>query len=104
LFQIDADVLPEIRQLQSGANVIGEEMQLLLPLAVQQQDEPADRVRAAAAIIEHFGKIRVAAFDHVLLESREQVGEEAERQIEFADRLMQRDENKMQLWRSGRRT
>ncbi len=76
-------------------------MQFLLALAVQQQDEPADRIGAAAAIVEHLREIRVAAFDHVLLESGEQIGEETERQIELADGLVQRDENEMQSRRTG---
>ena len=76
LLQIDADILPEIRELQAGADVVGEHVQLLVAHAVQQQDEPPDRIRAAAAIIEHLGEIRVAALDHVLLEGGEQIGEE----------------------------
>ncbi len=103
LFEIDADVLPEIRELQPGADVIGEKVQLFLAMTVQQQDQPADRVRAATAIVEHLRKIRVAPLDHVLLERGEQVGEKTRRKVKLANRFVQRDENEMKARRAGRR-
>src|SRR5215813_9250284 len=92
---VDFHILPKIGELQRRANAIRKAVQALLAVTEQKQDQTADRVRRARAIIEDLVEIGVAPFDHVLLEGRKQVAEELNRQLQFTDRFRQRDEDRM---------
>src|SRR6266511_1231153 len=70
---VDFHILPKIGELQRRANAIRKAVQALLAVTEQKQDQTADRVRRARAIIEDLVEIGVAPFDHVLLEGRKQV-------------------------------
>ncbi len=70
-----------------------------LGAAEQVQDQAADRVGRAAAVVEQFRVVGVAFLDDILREGVEQVAEELDRQGVFANHFGERDEK----WRLRRR-
>jgi hypothetical protein len=73
LAEVDRDVLPKVGELEGGADMVGKFGELLFPVAVEEEDEAADRVGAAPAVIEHGGEVLVASLDDVLLEGAEEI-------------------------------
>ena len=94
---VEADVLPEVDQLQGRADSIALRLRRCVADAIQMKQQPADRVGAAPAIVKQFPAAciarAVAAADHVLFKSRQQVPQRPLRQHEVADRAAQWNEN-----------
>src|SRR5215468_4058146 len=92
---VDFHILPKSGELQRRANAIRKAVQALLAVTEQKQDQTADRVRRARAIIENLVEIGIAPFDHVLLEGRKQVAKQLNRQPQFSGRFRERDEDRV---------
>ena len=89
---IDADVLPEIRQLQRGAGEVGELLALGIAISAEIEHEMADGIRGVVAI----GQDVVEGFEArdglILAEGDEQVGEFVLGNVELAHGFSQRHE------------
>ncbi|MNC86490.1 hypothetical protein D3C83_21580 [compost metagenome] len=83
--EIEFDILPEVDELQRRADRVGV-LEISGRGAVEEmQEQTADRVGGAPAVVEHFGKVRVALADDILGKCGEQVVESAEREPVIAD-------------------
>ena len=71
--------MPEIGELQGGADIVAHAEALVVGKSVEKQDEPPNRVCAPSAVVEQLGKICVALFYDVLGERAYQVAEKAVR-------------------------
>ncbi len=91
-FVIDRHVLQEIDDLQRGTDGIRHADVARRSLAVEVQQQAADRIGRAAAIIHDFAEIGVAGLGHVLAEGVEQVIEGLQRQLMLADGVLKADE------------
>jgi hypothetical protein len=89
--QIAADVLPEIRQLQRGAGVVGEALALLVAIPADIEDETPDGIGAAAAIIGELLERIVARDALVLLEGVDQIEERLDGDVMAVDGLVERE-------------
>ena len=92
---VDGYVLPEVRQLQCGAGVIGKLLALGIVIAAKVEHEMADGIRGVAAV----GEDVVEGFETgdglVLAEGDEEIGKFVLRDVELFDGLGQGDENGM---------
>jgi len=79
---IDAQVLPEVDQLQGSADGVGLRQGARPVDAIQMQQQPAYRVGRSAAVIQQLGSRLVGRVAHVLLESVQQIGQQGLRQSE----------------------
>jgi len=73
---IDAEVLPEVGELQRAADGVGPGQRASVVDAVEMKQQATDRVCRATAVIEQLGAVGVARLGGVLRERVEQVGEE----------------------------
>jgi hypothetical protein len=80
LLPVDGHVLPEIDQLQGGADAVRLCQMFRFGPPKQVQHQTADRVGRTAAVVEQFRVIGIARFDHVLREGIKQVTEELDGQ------------------------
>ena len=85
LLPVHGHVLPEVDELQAGADPVGHGQVFGGVGAVEVQHQPAHRVGRAAAVVRKLGKICVAGLAHILAEGVEQVAKEPDRQLELAD-------------------
>ncbi len=92
---IHRDVLPEVRQLQRGAGVVGKLLPLGIAIAAQVQHQMSHGIRGVLAVAQHVLECGIARDGLVLAKCREQLGKRRARNIELADRLAQRDEYRM---------
>jgi len=91
--EVDRDVLPEVGELESGADVVGQFGEFLFPVTMEEEDETTDGVGTAATVIENGGEVLVAAFDDVLLKGAEEVEKEGVGQFELRLGAKQGSEN-----------
>ena len=102
--QIHAQVLPEVDELQRGADGVALAQGLLLRHAIQVQQQAAHGVGRAAAVVQQGGHIgvggAVARHRHVLYEGAEQIVQRLRGQAEGAHLRCQRNKH---LRPAGRR-
>ena len=67
----------------------------LVAIAGDAQDQPADRIRRSAAVVEHLGPRSVSRRHGILTERAQQIVEQRDRQIERSDRVRERDDNQI---------
>ena len=109
LVPVEAHVLPEIDQLQAGADGVGLFQVLRAGGVEQMQHQPADRIGRARAVVQQRGVILVARDGDVLFEGRQQVVERRDRQLVARDGGRQRPKIPRQrriaggAWRPARR-
>ena len=72
---VHAHVLPEIRQLQRGASVVGKPLPLGIAIAAQVQHQMPHRIRRIAAVAQQIVERLVAADTLILPERGQQIGE-----------------------------
>src|SRR5581483_2790710 len=84
---IDADILPEIRQLQRRAGEIGKLLPLCVTIAADIQDQVADGVGGVLAVPQQVLKCPVTCNRLVLAEGREQIMKFMFRNLTYAHRL-----------------
>ena len=96
LVPVEAHVLPEIDQLQAGADGVGLFQVLRAGGVEQMQHQPADRIGRARAVVQQRGVILVARDGDVLFEGRQQVVERRDRQLVARDGGRQRPEDPRQ--------
>ena len=96
LFQIDRNILPEIRELKSAAHEIGKMLTLRIAIAEQIQHQAADRIRRIARVGREDLVERIEAAEiHVGAKRHQEIGERLARDVVAADRVGQRDEHRM---------
>jgi hypothetical protein len=93
--QIDAEILPEVGELERRADRVGERPALLVVISEQRQDQTPDRVRRVAAIFEQIGESGERLEGRVVAKRAEQRPQRIDRQIALADRLAEGDEHRM---------
>ena len=77
--RVDAEVLPEVGELQRAADRVGPRQRAGVVDAVEVQQQPADRIGRAPAVVEQLGAVGVACLGDVLRERVEQVVRAASR-------------------------
>ena len=82
---IHSHVLPEVDELESGADAVALRQAERVGVAVEVQEQTADGVGAAAGIVHQLAEVLVAGFHYVLAEGGEQVVERLKRQLERPD-------------------
>src|SRR5262249_7579517 len=93
---VASNVLPMIRELQRGADLVGATAERLVArLAEQHEHKASDRIGAVAAIFKHFVPRRVARLRLIEFERANEAIEEFDRQCVTANRRCQRDEHGM---------
>jgi len=92
---VDADVLPEIRELQRGAGEIGKLLAFRITISAEIKDEMTDRIGGVAAVSEQVVEGFVPCDRLVLAEGGEQIGELMPGNVEFADGAGEGNENGM---------
>ena len=83
LAKVDGNVLPEVGELEGGADGVGKLGELLFAMAVEKEYQAANRVGTAAAVVEDGGEVLVAALDDVLFEGAEEIEKEGVGQVEL---------------------
>ena len=91
LAPVDGDVLPEIGELQAGADRIGLRARRVVIDPVEVKQQTSDRVRRTRAIVADLGEIGVARLDDILPERGQQRAQRSERQRVRADRAVASD-------------
>ena len=99
---VEAHVLPEIDQLQAGADGVGLFQVLRAGGVEQMQHQPADRIGRARAVVQQRGVILVARDGDVLFEGRQQVVERRDRQLVARDGGRQRRRSRASAGSPGR--
>src|SRR5436309_15015830 len=93
LFKIARDILPEIRELQSGAGRIRESLTLFIAIAAEIEDEVTDWVRGISAVVENRIPTWITLHSLVLPESFQQISERFFRNIFLHNGFTERDKN-----------
>ena len=88
-------ILPEVGQLQGGADFVGELGAHLVAVTADHQHQPAHGVRRVARVLHGLVPCVVAGLHLVLAEGMQQIVEETARQVAGDDGLVQRDEDGM---------
>ncbi len=91
--RVDAEVLPEIGELERAADRVRLRQRRGVADAVQMQQQAADRVRRASAVVEQLGTIGVPCLDGVLREGIEEIGEQRCRESVLGKRARERSEH-----------
>ena len=99
LAEVDGNVLPEVGELEGGADGVGKFGQFLFPVAVEKEDEAADGIGTAAAVVENRGEVFVAALDDVLFEGAEEIEKEGVGQVELRLGAEQGGEDPLEWYR-----
>ena len=84
---VDAEVLPEVGQLQRRAQAVGGLLDVAAAMAGDAEDEASDRVRRAAAVVEDAGPLGVAPRLDVLPERAQQIVEQLDVELAQAPGL-----------------
>jgi RNase P/RNase MRP subunit p29 len=91
---VNTHVLPEIDQLQRGANLVAFAQRQFIGHAVQVQQQAPDRVGRTGAVVKQLGVSLVAALPagemHVLFKRVKQVGQKVQGQLMRVHHLAQR--------------
>ena len=87
--EVPGYVLPKIGQLQSRANVIGQEGRFLAVSSAEVQDQMADRVRRVLTISQELLEGLIAFDDLVLFEGKEEIEEGFRGDVKLLNRLAQ---------------
>jgi hypothetical protein len=97
LGEVGAHVLPEVRQLEGGAHVIGARRALVVTMAEETEHDAADRVGGAPAVLEDVGEggEPAARAGGVAPERRQEVAERLERQVVAGDRVAEGQEHRV---------
>ncbi len=94
---VAAHVLPEIDQLQGGADLVTLGQRCSVVDAIQVQQQASDRIGRQPAVVVQFGIGLVAArsggIAHILLERVEQICQQWGRQVETGDHGCERAKN-----------
>ncbi|MCY1370728.1 hypothetical protein D9M69_578330 [compost metagenome] len=101
LAPVHPHVLPEVHQLQAGADRVGLAHVLRIGGFEQVQHQPAHRIGRTGAVIGQGGVVFVAFDADVLLEGGQQVVEGCDGQLVAGDRGRQRLEDAGQFGRAG---
>jgi hypothetical protein len=92
--EIDGEVLPEVRELERGADVVGARLALGVGVAEEVQHEVADRVRGVHAVVHELVERREAGEAHVHAERGEQPLKRLDRDRERPHGVGERDEDR----------
>ena len=92
---VAAEVLPEVRELQRRAQRVRRRLQTRVTIPADPQHEPPDRIGGPATVVEEIGPRVVPSGRGILRERAQQIVEELERQVEFAHRVAERDEDEI---------
>ena len=87
---VDSEVLPEVRQLQRRADRVRLLQRFPAVNAVKVEQQAANRIRRAPAVVEQFGAVSVGVLHDILLERAQEVGERRDREAVQGDRLGER--------------
>jgi hypothetical protein len=90
---IGTNILPEIGELKSAAGLVGQFLALSIAIAAKVENQTADGIGAAAAIIENFGKRLVSQHALILFKCVDQVKKRLNWQLVPGDRIGQGDED-----------
>ena len=74
-FEVALNVLPEIRELESGAGGVGHRLALFVAIAAEIKDEASNRIRGIDAIADHGIPGRITLYVLILAEGLQQIGE-----------------------------
>jgi len=77
---VDPDVLPEVGELQPGADGIARGAVRIVVAPVQREQQAPDRVRGTARVVAQRRERRIAVHGHVLRERGQEIGERGGRQ------------------------
>ena len=91
---VDRGVLPVVRELEPGADRVGERRQRGVLLLEDVEHEPPHGIGRAAAIVDQLLPGGIAALDGVLLERGEEVEQQLFRDLELANGLGERHEDR----------
>ena len=83
---VDGEVLPEVGELQRGADRVGPAVEPLVVVAEQAQHQSSDRIRRPPAVVVDLGPRAIAGDGHVLPERRQQRFEQGHREVEASAR------------------
>ena len=89
--KVRAHVLPEVRELQGGAGVVGKLLALGIAISAEVQHQVADRIRRIAAVAQQIVEGFVAGDRLILPERGQQIREFMLRNFELAHGLGERD-------------
>ena len=89
LAEIDADILPEIDQLQRRADRVGLRQVLIAGGTVQVQHQPAYRIGRSAAVFHDLGEVCIAGLGDVLGKRIEEIEKRLQRKVMGTDHLIQ---------------
>ncbi len=92
-WDVDAQVLPEVDQLQRRAHGVAAAQERGVVEAMKVQQQAADRVGRAAAVVQQGGAVRVTGMAGVLLEGVQQRGEQGHGQAVARDHRGERIEH-----------
>ena len=92
---VDADILPEIGELEGGTGLVGEGETLGVAIAAGIEDDAADGIRGVAAVAEGIGHGGETGDGLILAEGDEQIGEWLLGDVAGADRFGEGDEDGM---------
>src|SRR5206468_1898086 len=93
--QVARHVLPEVGELERGANVVRARLALRVAVAEEREHDAPDRVGRAAAVREDVGEGREGGrvARGIAPEGGEQVAQRLERQVAARDRVAERQED-----------
>jgi hypothetical protein len=100
-FEVHANVLPEVGELEGGADGVGLGEAFVVVKAVEEEDEAADGVGGAAAIVEDAGVGGVAFDGDVLGEGGEEVLKEGDGEVVAAAGVGEGGEDPVPFGRDG---
>jgi len=92
---VAANVLPEVDELQPGADRVGHRHHLWIATALQRQHDPADGIGGTAAVAREVVAGRIPRLSLVLLERGDQVGEGRTVEAGAADRVGEREKHRV---------
>lgn len=92
LAEVHGDVLPEVGQLERGADAVRQPSQAGIAQAEQVKDDPAHRVRRVTAVMEQVVKGGVAAGRDIHPEGGQEVPQELHGEVEAPDGVAEGDE------------
>ena len=89
-----AEVLPEVGQLQRGAQRVRRSIERVVAVAGDAQHETADRIGRSTAVIQHVAPRGVAGRHGILTERAHEIVEQRDGQVERPDRVADRGQNR----------
>src|SRR5207244_11853507 len=95
LVEVDRQILPEVRQLQRRADVVGTRLPLGIAIAEQRQHQVPDRIGGMYAIVEEVVERREAGKPYVHAKRGEEAAKRLDRYGELTHGLGERNEDRM---------